>query len=1098
MPNNKVEQTRQDTKARYKIFDMQSDEFLRRITRVAAKALGLPIALVTFADTKRVWTDANHGMDLQWTAHEDAFSDYTIQTETVFIVSDALQDKRFSDSPLVIGPPYIRFYAGAPIITVDGYPVGTLSVLTPEPYEGFSIEKQELLRELAQAVRSEVELQQANKAQLKISTDLAFWNKFSKAVALAPDFNEALYQTLSYCAERTKAVICFLASYNTGYETIEYIKIYLTPTAEQYGLDISKRAGNHPKEDVSFGKPLSEGTISDTSTFIETEQLEKFPLLQEMVQAGIRRQFVYPFDLGKRRFGLGLAFDFDSSDLRQKSQILAQDFITRVAPLLMGRLREYALDRANQTLRMINASRETFARAKTPDALFEAACQLAVDVGGYDSSWIGIAQNDLDKSVQIAASAGRHFPALSKIRFTWRGDQDGRGPTCTAIREKKIVLLRDISKEYGSLSWREEALASGFRTSICLPFGSYEDRAIGTITLYSKNHVSFEQDEQNLLIELTDILAKALQNITTKRDYDAALVACSMSEQRIQQVLLASGTVLYTLKFVKGCAFPDEISRNVLNLVGYAPEDMQGPKWWSEHVHPEDLPQAELGLVHVQEAGHYIHRYRIRHRNGCYRWIRDELTLQRDADGNASGVIGVWIDITEHHEAQEEIYRLAHIDPLTSLPNRRLLNERLGEVLTEARRNGSHGALLFIDLDRFKNINDLLGHNAGDTALAEVAGRLRQIIRATDTIARIGGDEFVVLLAKAGSTSGDATAHATKIGEKLIDSIAGKPILLGGQEYYVGASIGFTLFPKPADTIETLVREADTAMYQAKSGTDNVVMFNPTMHQSLVIRHAIEDDIRNALKDKRFEIWLQDQMDNTGTAVSAEALVRLRKRDGGITAPSEFISIAEASGLIVPLGRWILQEACSILRQIGSNRPDYGISVNVSPQQFYAPNFAADVLATLDHFGVTPDSLTLEITENLLVQEITEISKIMGRLADRGVRFSVDDFGTGYSNLHYLSQLPIKELKIDHGFISQIPEDTSSIAIVETVFAMARRLDLDVVAEGVETNAQFSFLKNFGQMRMQGFYFAKPMETKTWLEHHLKTHSTSAFGEVDY
>lgn len=1083
MSRSEIELARQAALARYEIVGTPSEENFNRFVHIAAQALGMPVAIVTFVDSERQWFKAKRGTDLQWTLRSHAFCDHTIRTDDVLVVPDASRDERFCQNPLVTGAPHIRFYAGAPIVTPDGYRIGSMCVLSPEPLEDFGGAKKQLLRDLAQSVMTELELRWAHREQSKIAADLAVWNRLSQAIASAADFGEALDQALAFCAERSGAEVCFLTAYYPDSGMVEYVKAHVAPDRQLDGLDTSGWPGKHPVAHLSFGTALSTGQIYDSGPLQETEDVWHFSFLRDLFKAGIRRQLVFPFDFAERRFGLAL--DFRSPEILHGTDRLAQEFIARLTPLLMGRLREDALESANQTLRLLHASAEAFAHAATPEALFQAACRLAVDIGGYDACWIGLAQNDEERSIRFMTSAGKDIGAIAKMRLTWMDEPDGRGPTGTAIREKRAVLLADLASDRGFQPWQDRALASGFRACLSLPIGPDDGPAAGAFTLYSSKHVVFGEDEQRLLADLTGNLGKALQAITTRQERDAALAARSMSERRIEQLLAASGTVLYTVALKQDQAVPVEISRNILDMLGYAPEDIQGPGWWRNHVHPEDLPQVEFGIARACDAGHHVQIYRIRHQNATYRWVRDEMTLQRDADGNPSGVAGVWIDITEHRAAEQEIYRLAHLDPLTGLPNRRLLNERLGAALSDARRNGSHGALLFIDLDRFKTVNDMLGHTAGDVALREAALRLCMAIRATDTIARIGGDEFVVLLTEAGVTADAVAAHAAKVGRKMIDAVARRPISIGEREYHLGASIGFTLFPKPADTIDALVREADTAMYQAKTGVGDVVMFEPAMHQSIMARHAIEDDIRGALKDERFEIWLQDQVDMTGAAVSAEVLLRLRGRDGRIAGPGEFIGIAESSGLIVPLGRWLLREACSILTRLDHERPGSGLSVNVSPRQFHDPGFVSDVLAALDVSGVAPERLTLEITENLLIRDRIEITRIMGRLADRGVRFSVDDFGTGYSSLLYLRHLPIHEIKIDRGFVAQLPGDVSSVAIVEAILAMAHRLDLDVVAEGVETDDHVAFLRARGKMRMQGYFFSRPLNAAAWFERRL-------------
>ncbi len=542
-----------------------------------------------------------------------------------------------------------------------------------------------------------------------------------------------------------------------------------------------------------------------------------------------------------------------------------------------------------------------------------------------------------------------------------------------------------------------------------------------------------------------------------------------------QRLLAASGVVLYELTLRGNEAIPLTFSPNIRDMLGYTPDEACRVDWWRNHVHPEDLPQASGAIAHVLQTGHFTNRYRLRHRDGSYRWIRSDLTLQHDVDGKPVDIAGVLIDITERQTAEEKIYQLAHLDPLTELPNRRLLNKRIGDTLAEARRTGVHGALLFIDLNQFKEINDMFGHSIGDAAIREVAERLKQMLHATDMAARVGGDEFVVLCTDAGGTPTDAASHAGMVARNVVDALANHPILIGDHEHHLSASIGFTVFPKQGDTLDNLIREADTAMYQAKTNDTNVVMFHPAMHSAIVARHAVEDEIRSALNTDRFELWLQDQVDSSGTPVGAESLIRLRSRDGRMVQPTEFIGIAETSGLIVPLGRWILREACALLACAQRDRPDWRLSVNVSPRQFSHSSFVSDVTAALEHSGVAPDRLTLEITENLLIKDVSEVTKIMRILADRGVRFSVDDFGTGYSSLSYLQQLPIHEIKIDKRFISGVPGDAATAAIVEAILAMSQRLELDVVAEGVETPDQVAFLTARGCSRMQGYYFARPV-----------------------
>lgn len=1052
---------------------------LHRIARLAAHGLDLPAALVFLVEGRALRLAATYGTSLARLPRGSAILDAAYRDDGGLVLPDAGADPRFAADPLVAGPPHIRFFAARRLTLPDSEPVGAVCVFSPLPHLSFARRGRLFLADLAEAASGELEHRRTTLRQTRIAADLAYWNRLSEEIAGAAGFDEAVDRALAHCAERTGASLCFLAGYHPTYRLIEYVTAHVSPDSALRGFDMTRWPGGHAVDDVSFGAGLAEDRIVDSGPLADIDDIPHHVHLRALFRAGIRRQLAYPFDLADRRFGLVL--DFETPLIPEETGRLVQDFLARLSPLLMGRLREDALERANRTLRTIHATTEAFAGLATAEALHAALCRLAVETGGYDTCWIGLAGDEPGRPIHIAASAGNGVAYVERLRLSWSDTPMGRGPAGTAIREGRISRWRDIAVDPRFEPWSAWAHEAGFRACMALPIGLPATPAPAVFTLYSSNPMAFGEEEQALLVELTANLTKALRDVATRQERDAALNASSMSERRIEWLLAASGTVLYTLSLRGDGAIPLEISRNIADLLGYAPEEVRGPDWWRDHVHPDDLPRAGQGVALAIAAGHHIHRYRVRHRNGGFRWIRDELTLQRDDAGNPAAIAGVWIDITEHHAAEEQIYRLAHLDPLTELPNRRLLNERLGAALDEARREGGHGALLFIDLDRFKTINDMLGHSAGDAALGETARRLRVVTGAGDTIARIGGDEFVVVLAPSDASAEAASARATTAGRALIEAVTSEPISIGERHYHLGASVGFTLFPKPADTIDTLIREADTAMYRAKSGEGDVVMFRPAMHQSILDRHAIEDDIRNGLKEDRFAIWLQDQVDAAGAPSSAEALLRLRGRDGRLAPPDRFVGVAETSGLIVPLGRWLLGETARLMARIGADRPDWRLSVNVSPRQFRDPAFVTDVLAALDREGVAPARLTLEITENLLIRDTEEVARIMDALAARGVRFSVDDFGTGYSSLLYLRRLPIHELKIDRFFISQVPDDASAVAIVEAIIAMARQLDLDIVAEGVETAAHVDFLRARGPMRMQGFFFAPPRPVADWL-----------------
>ncbi|MDL2357588.1 MAG: EAL domain-containing protein [Pseudomonadota bacterium] len=460
---------------------------------------------------------------------------------------------------------------------------------------------------------------------------------------------------------------------------------------------------------------------------------------------------------------------------------------------------------------------------------------------------------------------------------------------------------------------------------------------------------------------------------------------------------------------------------------------------------------------------------------GAPYWVEMELMPFADEGGTNTHWVAVGRDITERKKSERRIHRLAFFDVLTGLPNRRLLMDRIDKLLAGAHAGSGFGAVLFIDLDHFKNINDARGHAIGDALLRNAAERLSKLVRKGDTVARIGGDEFVVLLAQLGTASDAATAAALMVAEKIRQSIA-ETFDIDGQSYSSSASIGVTLLPKAGQTVHDLLREADTAMYRAKSdGRNGVAMFEATMQAEVERRLTLERDLVAAFDHGDMAMHLQLQVGGDGAPVGAELLMRWRRADGVMVGPDLFIPAAEECGLILKLGQWALREACLAWRQLAQAGHPMPMSVNVSPMQFRQDDFVAQVCAILAETGAPTGQLIFEVTEGLIIENLDETISRMHELAALGIRLSIDDFGTGYSSLAYLKRMPLYELKIDRGFIRDTPGDASGTAIVQSILAMAGHLGLRVVAEGVETPAQAAFLVANGAPAMQGYLFARPM-----------------------
>lgn len=477
-------------------------------------------------------------------------------------------------------------------------------------------------------------------------------------------------------------------------------------------------------------------------------------------------------------------------------------------------------------------------------------------------------------------------------------------------------------------------------------------------------------------------------------------------------------------------------------------------------------------------------------RNGCWQgeiWNRRKngeeypawvtITGVRDGIGAISHYVVSINDITQRKMAEEEIRRLAFFDHLTGLPNRRLLADRLKQALAASCRHHHCGALLFIDLDNFKTLNDTLGHDQGDLLLQQVAQRLSVCVREGDTVARIGGDEFVVMLESLSDNLQEAAAQAETVGEKIIASLS-RPYRFPGYEHHTTASIGIAMFLGCNDMADELLKRADMAMYQAKAaGRNTLRFFDPDMQAVVSARVAMEAGLREAVRQNRFVLYYQPQVDTAHRVIGAEVLLRWRDPEKGLVSPIDFIPLAEETGLILPIGQWVLETACECLTA-WATQPALAhltIAVNISARQFRQKNFVDQVLAALERSGANPQRLKLELTESMLVHDVNDVIEKMTALQAKGVGFSLDDFGTGYSSLAYLKRLPLDQLKIDRGFVRDILTDPDVAAIARTIIALADSLGLSVIAEGVETKEQRQMLARKGCHAYQGYLFSRPL-----------------------
>ena len=562
------------------------------------------------------------------------------------------------------------------------------------------------------------------------------------------------------------------------------------------------------------------------------------------------------------------------------------------------------------------------------------------------------------------------------------------------------------------------------------------------------------------------------------------------TRQTLEQVVASTSVVVYSSAPARDQS-PALVSDNVSRHFGWdAASFLSDPRFWIERVHSEDLPRVYAALERIHQIEEVAIEYRWRNSSGDYRWVSDRMRILRDASGRALELVGCWFDITERRDAEARIRQLAYFDTVTGLPNRLLMEDLLQHGLAMAERYRHRLAVLFLDVDNFKRINDTLGHHSGDALLREVAKRLLSCVRKSDlllrqgevenllaeqqheSVSRLGGDEFVLILSKI-TDAVDADRVAVRIAEAL-----SQPFIFEEDEVSITATIGISVYPDDGTSASTLLKHADMAMYHAKEqGRNCHRFFSETMRIRAARRFSIETKLSKALERGEFVLFYQPRIDIASLrVVGMEALLRWQQPDEGFVMPGEFIPMAEENGLILPIGDWVLQEAC---RQTAAwhaaDLPPLVVSINLSTVQFRHRLLADRLAQVLVDTGIDPSLIELELTESVLMEDTKLSAFLLSRIKDLGLKVAIDDFGTGYSSFSYLKRFALNTLKIDTSFVRDLNKDPGDEAIISAMIALAHQLGLQVVAEGVEETHQLDFLRSRGCDEAQGYLFSRPV-----------------------
>lgn len=997
------------------ILDTPAETLFDEITQLANVLCNTSIAFISLIDEDRQWFKSCIGLsDVVETPRDIAFCAYTILESEVLEVNDSTLDDRFKDNPLVINYPNIRFYAGAPIILPNQQNVGTLSVISTRPGH-LSKAQKKLLKAMAQYIATMlIHRKQSISENFNHSNILAAIVESSDDAIVGKDLN-SIITAWNKGAERV-----------FGYNAEEMIGKPITKLFPRDKLD----------EEAIFMASIKAGK---SIAHYETSRLTKNGSLIEV--------------------SVSMSPIMDVSGTIIGASKIARDITSRK----VSERRITQLGKMYQALSEVN---HAIVRLEHQDELFPLVCKCAVEFGGMDLAFIVQVDSSGNEFSKVACY-GKNQQYFEDIIISPDVNHPyGQGPTGITFRENKHVVVQQFLLDELTQHWSGLARNNNWHSSGSFPINK-GNKSFAVLNVYSTQCNFFTEEIISLLDEMTMDISFALDNFDRESKRLAAeeslMLAASVFDASSEGIMITDpeNTII-------------AVNPAFSEITGYQSKDVLGrkPSVLKSGNHNNDFYKEMW--KDIIESGTWEGEIWDKRKSGeIYPQVQRIKTLYND-DGSVKRRIAIFSDNSQKRESEFKIWRQANFDFLTELPNRKMFYERLEQEIQKSTVTLQNFALLLVDIDQFKEVNDALGHDVGDLLLKEVAGRLKESVINVDNVARLGGDEFTIILTDTSHSQG-----LDSIVSNLLKRLA-EPYLLSNDVIYSSVSIGVAISPEHGLTVESLLKNADQALFSAKrNGRNCYSIFTERMQQAMQRKVQIAKDLRNAIHNKEISLAYQPIVNlKTGTIHKAEVLVRWHHPSLGNISPAEFIPIAEDTGFINEIGLWVIEESILQLKKwIEHSQGEFQLSINMSPVQFRKGDFFNNTINELiKKSGLNGKNLAIEITEGLLLDSEPIVKETLLRFRDAGIQVSIDDFGTGYSALSYIKKFDIDYLKIDKSFVDNITENKDDISLCEAIVEMAHKLGIKVIAEGVETDEQKEILGRMNCDFGQGYLWSKPID----------------------